>query len=775
MSKQQEDRVPMAPSVLEQQSTYKYIRATARVPLKPAAIGLASVMLGSVAAAQEPDAVTLTQIDVDAGTSDSYAPPPTLGLTRLPTPLLDTPQSITVVPQQLIQDQRVNTLQEALRNVPGITFTAAEGGIQGDAFNIRGFTARNDIYRDGIREPGWYTRDVFSIQNVEVLKGPASFLFGRGSTGGVVNITTKLPRFTDFTAIEMSGQTSPGARVVVDMNRQFGNAAARVVLLGTDVDTAGRDFINTKRFGVAPSLTMQLTEQTTATLYYIYQKDHNIPDYGFPILPGSWFGTPFGQPVPVPKNTFYGRLTPGMSDTEQVDASIATAMIEHYFDKDWRLTDSFRFSDVNRFLRARAIQIVNPLFQTGTSNLFAQPVGGAALNPVPLGFPLPGLWLANSNDFQNFTHNRLFSNQLDLVGHFDTWGMNHTLMSGMEITYETRNNFRTTFAQPISRINLEFPDPYPIFPGAWPAFSTPTDTTARTIGLYASDQINVNQYLDLMAGVRFDTYKAWQYTANVFGDGTVTRATGAIPFNLTNDIKFVSWRTGAIGHPTDNSSLYFMYGTSFNPPSEFTTITNGQQDLLPTTNETYEFGGKADFFDNRLSLTGALFQITQQNAVEQIFAGPPPVYQLVGTTRVRGAEVGIAGSVTENWSIFGGYTYLDGRLISSVATPQYIGNQIANTPTNTFALTNTFTILPGLRIGGSIFYTGARWTNVNHAGYVPGFWRFDAMASYTLDKNVEFQVNILNIADTKNFESVTGRGVIPGTGRAAILTARVHF
>jgi catecholate siderophore receptor len=764
-------------------ATSSFIRAKSRAPLTSAAVGLASVMFGGVVAAQEADQVTLDPIDVETAKGSPYNPT-SLGLTRIPTPILDTPQSITVVPQQLIRDQRVNTLQEALRNVPGITFQAAEGGVQGDAFNIRGFTARNDIYRDGVREPGWYTRDVFSIQNVEVLKGPSSFLFGRGSTGGVINVTTKLPRFTDFTEIEMSGQTSPGARVVIDANRQFGNAAARIVLLGTDVDTAGRDFINTKRFGVAPSFTMQLTEQTTATLSYIYQKDNAVPDYGIPILPGAWFGTNYGQPVPVPKSTFYGRLTPGMSDVEHVDASIATATIQHQFDKDWVVSDSFRFSDVNRFLRARAVQITNPPFSTAAPNLFNAATGGTLLNPIPLGYPLGGTWVANTNDFQNFTHNRLFANQLDLVGHFSTWTLEHTFMSGMEIAYETRNNYRTTFATPISRVNVGDPDPYPQFPGTWPAFSTPTDATARTIGLYASDQVKINQYLELMGGVRFDTYKSWQYTANVYTNGTIVPvggtpqnpfAVGFTPINLTNDIKFVSWRTGAVGHPTDYSSVYFMYGTSFNPPSEFTTITNGQQDLAPTTNETYEFGGKVDFFDRKLSLNGALFQTTQQNAVEQIFTGPPAVYQLVGTTRVRGAEIGVAGQITEQWSIFGGYTYLDGRLIASSANAAFIGHQIANTPTNSFSLTNTFTILPGLQVGGGVFYTGPRWTNVNYAGYVPGFWRYDLMASYRLDKNVEFQLNILNIADTKNFESVSGGRAVPGVGRTAILTARIHF
>jgi catecholate siderophore receptor len=753
-----------------------YIRAKIRKPITRAAISVASVMLGGAAAAQEASnepgneagQVTLEQIDIDSGAGSPYNPIQSLQLDRIPTPILDTPQSITVIPQQLIQDQRINTLQEALRNVPGITFQAAEGGVQGDNFSIRGFTARNDIYRDGVREPGWYTRDVFSVENVEVLKGPSSFLFGRGSTGGVVNITTKLPKFANFTEIEMSGGTAPSARVVVDVNRQFGNAAGRIVLLGTDANVAGRDFINVKRFGVAPSFTMQFNEQTKGTISYIYQKDDNIPDYGIPLFPGSWFGTTFNQPVAVYRDKFYGAVTNGNSDTEQVNAHIVTAKVDHYFTKDWHLTEALRFSDVNRFLRVRATSFAT------TANLFNQAIGGTAYTDATLnGAPLSAVWLNNPSRFYNFTHNQLYESLTNLTGEFDTGSLHHTLLAGLEISFENRNNYRVTFVQPKDRVNAANPDAYPALPGAWPDFYTATNALSRTVGLYAGDQIKLNEYLEILGGFRYDNYKTWQYQAQVFNDGTVTQ-NGTTPFNLTNTINFVSWRAGAVGHPTDYSSLYFMYGTSFNPPSEFTTIPNGQQDLAPTTNETYEFGGKVNLFDDRLSLNAAIFQTTQQNAVEQIDIGPPPVFQLVGTTRVKGAEIGAAGQVTKQWSIFGGYTYLNGRLINSIADAAYIGNQIANAPFHSFSMTNTYKLTPDFEIGASVFYVGPRWSNVEHTGRVPGFVTVDAFANYRIDKNVQLQANIYNIGNVRNFESVGNRPV-PGPGRYALFTARINF
>jgi len=275
-----------------------WIRSKSRAPLAHAALGLASMMLTAspalaqdgtppdqqdaaaaqqdAAAAQEgATSMNLDTVDVTAEGGSPYNPQ-TLQLQRIATPILDTPATITVIPQQVMQDQQTSTVVEALHNSPGITFFGGEGGTQGDNINIRGYSARNDFYRDGVRDPGWYTRDVFSIQNIEVLKGPASFLFGRGSTGGVVNMTSKLPVFTDFTTVEMSGYTAPGTRVTADVNRMFGDTAFRVVLLGNDTDVADRNHIVTKRVGAAPSFTVNMTNDTRLTVSYIFQKDDNI-------------------------------------------------------------------------------------------------------------------------------------------------------------------------------------------------------------------------------------------------------------------------------------------------------------------------------------------------------------------------------------------------------------------------------------------------------------------------------------------------------------------
>lgn len=757
------------------------VRSGSLTRLSQAAFGAASLaFVAAPAVGQESMSIVMDQLDVttsgSGGPGGSSYNPRQVQLQRLPTPILDTPQSITVIPQQLIQDQRDSTVIETLRNVPGITMFGGEGGTQGDNINIRGYSARNDFYRDGVRDPGWYTRDAFNVESIEVLKGPSSFLFGRGSTGGVVNITSKLPFFTgDRTQIDASGYSAPGVRVTGDVNKVLGDTAVRLAFLGNDTDVAGRDHINTTRFGLAPSLRTNLTPDDQVTVSYIYQNDDNIPDYGIPILPAGYFGTYYGRPAPVSKNTYFGRLSPGFSDTERVTANIGTLQYKHTFDQAWNITNTTRYSDIDRFVRIRGVQV------NGT-NLYGAAIGGAPLSSAALfARPLSNLYVNNTNDFQNHTVNTLFTNQTDLVGHVDTFGLQHTLLSGIEVSQETRDQYRTNISGG-SRVNIGFPNPNPTNPGSIGVSSTDTYDVGNTVGVYASDQVKINRYLELLGGLRYDDLTVRQHAATVRTPSYIETGplNGTTPYNVVNKVQFVSWRTGAVVHPVDNASLYFMYGTSFDPSSEYLTITGGQQNLNPTTNETYEVGGKYDLFDSQLSLTGALFQVTQQNAIEAVDQANG-IYAQVGTTRVKGGEIGIAGKITEQWSVFGGYTYLDGRVLKSarntagalVTTP---GNVLANTPKNTFAFTSTYAITPALTVGTSAYYVGERFTSSADTALVPGYWRFDALAVYRFTENAALQLNVYNIANTKNFETVSGYGsATPGPGRTFILTARMNF
>ena len=334
-------------------------KAQQKAPTKKAA------PLPPATAVTAPSTATNYQVGTASGTGRSTAP------------LLDTPQSITVIPQQIIREQASSTVMDALRNVPGITFRAGEGGAQGDTPYIRGFDSRNDIFRDGVRDPGWYTRDSFSVDSVEVLKGPSSFMFGRGSTGGVINMNSKWPIFggapvpytsgmpvkgpllasapsADYIEWTTTAHTGPGIRSVLDANKQVNeNAAARIQVMGQRYDIPGRDHVEENRWGVAPSLTYKFNEQTRATISYIYQHDDSIPDRGLPFYPANLVpADTVRRPVNVPRETWYGILSGPNADRELIDAHVATARIVHNFTNDIKITNTTRYVNVDRLNRA---------------------------------------------------------------------------------------------------------------------------------------------------------------------------------------------------------------------------------------------------------------------------------------------------------------------------------------------------------------------------------------------------------------------------------------
>lgn len=724
--------------------------------------------------ASAPSDVAVNPVIGDGAGIAGYRTPAQAGLSRFSAPLLNTPQTVNVVSQQLMQDQRTTSVQDALRNVPGITFTAGEGGVQGDNVTIRGYTARNDFYRDGIRDPGWYARDAFSFDRVEVYKGPSSFAFGRGSTGGAINIISKLPQARDFYVVEATGNSAAGGRVMTDFNKTFGDVSARLAMVGYDTDVAGRDFVHIKRFGFAPSVAWQMTDQTKNTLSYVYQNDDNIADRGIPLLPGSYFGTAYRQPAPVPRNTYYGVMTPGQDDIEQTQAHNLTNKFEHEFMPGLKLTNTTGYTVVDRFNRTRPVQLSN--LNTATSNLWDSAVGGTRLatpgNPLTTATALRDVWLANTNHFQNQTNNWLLSNVTDLNAKFSTGWLQHNVLVGMEWSRENREHFRTTFADPY-RVNMANPDPYAI--GVLNPTTAATISDANGRGFYVQDQMKVTEWLELLGGVRYDVFNASTdtYSFNRLTGGPAVPA--VIPTSLQSSNDFLSYRAGVVLHPTANSSVYYMRGTSANPPAEFTTIANGQQSLTPVESEVDEIGAKADLLNNKLNVNAAIFRIKKKNDYENRGTSAAPDYVAIGTSQVEGFEIGATGKLTDQWSISGGYAYLRSRLLDSV-TAGNIGHELAMTPQNSFSLFTTYDITPQWTIGGGAFYVDSRWSSVANDARIPSYWRFDAMAAYKVTKNFTMQLNIYNIADEYYFDTAAGAGfAVPGAGRYVSLSGRASF
>jgi catecholate siderophore receptor len=680
------------------------------------------------------------------------------GTGRMTAPLLSTPQSVTVIPQQIIREQASSTVMDALRNVPGITFRAGEGGAQGDTPYIRGFDARNDIFRDGVRDPGWYTRDSFPVESVDVLKGPSSFMFGRGSTGGVINLNSKWPIFAgpavpysspmpvkapflaapsaDFVDLTVTGHTGPGVRSVLDANKQISEqAAARIQVMGQRYDIPGRDHVEENRWGVAPSFTYKFNEQTHATFAYIYQHDDSVPDRGIPYAPAGW--NPGGPrfPVPVPRDTWYGIKSGPFPDVEKVDAHVATARFVHEFTNDIKITNTSRYVNVDRFQR------------TSTPGQMGLPP-----NPAPVGSIntyLPGRqWTEVSNE--------LFANNTDLSAKFSTGWLRHSLVAGLDLAREERSQrTRNVLNNPLrDTTNLAHPDPYR-FGGEFGPYNPTTISEANSVGAYVADQVKLTDWFELLGGVRYDNFDAKSGPQNAI---------------LERTDKMWSWRVGAVFHPTSNSSVYVMRGTSFNPSAEFLTFGNNNPATVdPEKNETTEFGVKVDVLDRRLSLTGAVFRTDKTNA--RVMDPNLQVTVLEGLVRVQGVELGAIGRITDQWQVFAGYTYLQSEFLESPNAAQ-IGRELLNTPHNAFSLWTTYDVTQKWTVGGGAFFVDAVWGNADNTTRVPSYWRFDLMTSYKITNNITAQLNIYNLTNEYYFAQVYNNWAVPGAGRSAALTLR---
>ncbi|HEY4141953.1 MAG TPA: TonB-dependent receptor [Pseudolabrys sp.] len=742
-----------------------------------AAVSLASLM-GATAAHAQQAGQQLPTIDVTGDQGGGYQVTQQ-SITRLPTPLINTPQTVNVIPQQMIQDQRANSMEDALRNVTGITFSAGEGGQQGDSPYIRGFAARGDIFRDGMRDPGWYTRDLFSIDSVEVYKGPSSFAFGRGSTGGAINNVSKLPTGTNYVEGTLTGTSANGYRVDVDASGKKGNISGRVAALYQDVPTPTRDNVFTKRWGIAPSITAQVDDSTKATLSYVYQGEQSVPDYGFPWLPPPTYSTTTGAltyggyngngsavlPAAVGRDKFLGFTSGPYADQVQTETHIVTSKIERDLGSNTSLTNATRYMVVDRFASPTAPRNIGGAGDTGTT----------ATTPPP-GYPVDSMTIGLQK-WQNETDNTQIINQTDLVSKFDTGMLRHTAAVGLELSRETRHQTRqnlcypvtsATTPSPICRTSLSNPMPNPFTPQAL-GWGAPQDTLMTNIGTYASDQVKIGRYFEVMGSLRYD------YLRTKYDDLTQTVAANQ---HIQSTDGMLGWRYGIVFHPIENTSLYFAHGTSFNPSSELGTLSTGTVSLAPEKTNVKEIGAKADVLDGgRLSLTAALFRIDKTNMrvpLDPTQTGAAAVQILDGVARSDGYELGVTGKPLDKWSVFVGFTQLWTQLRQSTDLSQ-LGRQLPNAPPRSFTLWNTYELTPDLTIGGGATYNSDTYANAQNTEYVPAYWKVDAMLSYRIQKNTALQLNVYNLTNALYYAQYYGGQAVPAPGRWASLSLKTRW
>ncbi len=721
-------------------------RKFARRRLAQVMAGVALVPGAALAQAPAPEA-TLPEVKVrDEAASDYNAA--TMSIGGVQTPLRDIPQSITVVNSALMQAQGVTSLADALRNVPGITIGAAEGGSIGNNFNLRGFPARTDLYYDGMKDRGQYYRDVFSLDAIEVLKGPSSMLFGRGSTGGVINQLSKVPSLGSFGTASLVVGTQPSVRGTADVNRRIGETSAvRIAAMAQKVDST-RDVMDYEDFGVAPSIAFGLGTSTEVVLSALLTHNDDMPDYGLPPVNG--------RPADVDRHKFYGNT----DDRTIQDVTQFDGRITHRFSDKLRLVNQTFYARYRIDARESGPNNVGTL----TDGVYTMFPSSNTSNTTSL--PLPSLYVGLGSHDRDITDESLY-NQTDLICEFRTGPVSHTLLAGLELGRDTNhvaNSTRNLQGNPSNYFRaVSLTDPAYLEGADLP--STPgnrVDADATTVAPYLNDTMRFSKEWLAVAGVRYDRY-----------DASLTNSVNQPP-SASQNVDYTSVRAGVIFQPTDAQSYYASYGTSFNPSLETLTVTNGTQGLDPETSTSYEVGAKWDALDGNLSLTLALFEVDKDNARSQI---SPGVYALTGDVRVRGVELGAAGRITRAWQVFGGYTYLDAKIVSASALDGTQGNVPANTPQNSATLWTTYDVAPRWQIGTGVAYMSDRYASNNNAVKVGSYFRWDAMVAYTLPQWT-LQLNVLNLTDRLDYDALipSDRGrAVPGIDRTALFTATYRF
>ena len=647
-------------------------------------------------------------------------------------PLRDIPQTITIIPSKVIEQQGATTLRDVLQNVPGLTITAGEGGAPaGDNLTLRGFSARNDIFVDGVRDIGPQARDPFNLEQVEVVKGPASAYTGRGSTGGTINLVSKSPSASRFFGGTFNLGTDRTKRGTADINLPLTNRTAfRLNLMAHDSNVPGRETVANERWGVAPSLAFGVGTPTRLTVGYLHVSQDNLSDYGIPWVPATnnILVEYRDRPAPVPRDTFYGFRS---RDFEKLRSNLVTLRFERDFNDQFTLANQFRFG-------------------RSTRDSIATPPRFASNNSTVINREMRS-WS---------TEDDIWDNQSDLRANFRTGSIEHRLVLGSVLTRE--NNLRRFSTAPNSPTTLLNPNPDDVYTGTITLSPNIGDVTGNTVALYVFDTAQLHKKFELTGGVRWDRFSV---------DGISASATALTPISRVD--RMLGWRAGAVLKPVPQGSIYAAMGTSLNPSLEGLSYSVANTAITPEKTRNFELGTKWDFFRQMLLLSGAVFRVEKTNARTPGLLPDDPPQVLEGLQRVDGLELSVTGSPMREWTLFAAYTLLNSQIVES-NNPAEIGKRFINTPKHSFSLWTTY-LVRRFEFGGGARVVGLRYGNNTNTRFVEGYGVADAMASYRLTERLSLRLNIYNLTDTYYFERIGGGHLVPGPARSAVLSTSFRF
>jgi catecholate siderophore receptor len=650
---------------------------------------------------------------------------------------LDIPRSIDTIDKKQLAEQHLTLVQDALRNVPGITLNSGEGGAHGDSVNLRGLSIPDSFFLDGVRDIGQYRRDTFNTEAISVLLGPASAVFGRGSTSGVINSISKQPTLAPLAVISASAGAADSWRGTGDFNLPLGtSAAARLTLMDQRSGVVDRDQVLNKSYGVAPTLSLGLDAPTRLTLSYFKEEENNIPDYGIPFIDGA--------PAAVARSNYYGLAN---YDRTRTNTNIGTIRFEQDFADEYTLSDSLRYANY------------------GFEYLLSGPfLGNGTVDAPPPGTPYADIRVSRDQPSSAGT-SALLINRIDLTRKFRAAGFDNALTGGLELSKEWSNVNRLQNGlndiPPTPLLN-----PYPFYSPPTPLipYSNPKGR-ANDVSPYILDSITLGPQWDVDAGLRWDRFKS-SYSEAFSGTG----------FERTDS--FVSPRVAVVYKPDPARSFYLSYGTSYNPVIEYLIIAPTDQSLAPEKNSTVELGAKLNILNGAATLAGALFD-TQVKNVRNSDPDDPTVQDAPFDQRVQGVELSIDGHLSDSWEVTAGYTHLDDKITRSF-DPLAAGKLAPNTPHDAFNLWSSVELTAAWQLGGGVTAVSHRYADADNTAGVPAYAVFNAMSSYQFNEHLKLQLNLNNVADKLYYSGFYYVGIqenhaLPSPGRTLIGSFTYRF
>jgi catecholate siderophore receptor len=704
--------------------------------------------------------LALVDIDVRSETVDVTGHTEIVTSPKYTVPVRDIPQTIEVIPRQAMEQQGVTTLSDALRNVPGITLQAGEGGgasnTAGDMFNMRGFNASNSLFVDNVRDDGLVSRDVYNIEQIEVFMGPTGSDVGRGTAAGYVNMQTKSPHLPAASAGSLSFGSADQRRVTLDVNqplslRQNGGwisrSAIRINAMWQDSGVPGRDLVQNSSKAIAPSIALGLETATRVVVAGQFMRQDNVPDYG---VPGSaWHEdklapTTVQTAAPVDQSNYYG--SPAY-DYDHGTQNTVLGRVEHDVNRALSFRNQTRYNNAHR--EAVITSIPNPAAYNPTNDLVTLSRQG------------------------NDRENKIFSNQTSLNDRFDTGWWRHSLTAGLEYTFEQQ--FAPTIGGVGVRnpVNIYAPNPNdPVTGYAVSVTGASSKGWTNTVALYGFDTIDLTPRWQLNGGLRLERYDTEFHAIDA--NGTTTR-TGA------NDL-LTSGKVGLLFKLREAGNVYVSYGTTVTPPgaANFTLSTqpNNQNNpnVKPQQSANLEAGAKWDISDGRLLVTGAVFRTVNKNVIYTVDATAiPPVYNQDDGQLVRGVTIGVNGRILPRWQIIANFSYLDTEQQSQ--NPATNGLPLVLTPKFSGGIWTTYELPHRLTVGGGLRATDDVFINNANTITSPGYRLLDAVAEYPVNTHLSLRLNVYNLTNDVYIRSVNNNGgrYNPGSPRSVLVSTGVRF